>query len=241
MGRAAGDTIITYKGEEMKRRDFYALMLERYPVVKEKTVRGLMTRFGHDTSAVEAYLADRLEDRKAGKSCRACVSVTLYGKTWPSRKVFAATMGVNPDWFRAVMSHRADHARECALAVLTARAGHGKDAGAELVQKAAMELIRENQKRWTEEARGRNAAVKEGVPECPEGAKEAVELFRRGLRCVAEPGVVAKRWNMEAAGEGRWKFRGEELTWIVEPERQRLECWHKGVMVRKWEKGEFRR
>ena len=152
--------------------------------------------------------------------------VSVCGGVWPSRSAFARAMGIKASLFQAYITawDSADE-NEIALAVLAARLWHGRDADAETVWRAALELVQERQPE----------------AEIPEGAEAAVELFRRGLRYVEDPGVVAVRWNVEAAGEGQWRFRGEELTWIAVPEEERLECWRDGVMIRKWEQGEFRK
>lgn len=230
---------VEYMGRVMPSREFYAMMHDRYPDYTVGSVADLMHRFGRDPGAVEEYMARKsAERRETGRNNRGVYGIALCGAQWSSRRAFASAFGVDPTWFQFYVSHRAAHITEIALAVMAARVWLGKDAGEDEVRKAAMELIREDQAQWdTEkwaEKAAKNAAETGAVPECPEEARAAVALFRTALPHHEDSDTLAAQWNVEAAGEGRWRFRGEELTWIVEPERERLECWRKGVMVRKW-------
>lgn len=48
----------------------------------------------------------------------------------------------------------------------------------------------------------------------------------------------AVRWPGRAC---RWRFRGDKLAWIVEPAKERLECWEGHRMLRKWDKEDWRK
>ena len=174
--------------------------------------------------------------------------LSVCGGTWPTINAFVRAMRVQRSWAQGVLYPNKGLGKRSKEDVLTAifasRVWHGWDADEETVRDGVRELLGMGKPRCTKEAlekkAAERAAEKAGMPECPEDARAAVALFREVLPHREDSDTLAAHWKVEAAGEGRWKFRGEELTWIVEPERERLECWRKGVMVRKWEKGEYR-
>ena len=228
---------VEYMGRVMPSREFYGIMHDRYPDYTVGSIADLMHRFGRDPGAVEEYMAHKSAERRAsGRNNRGAFGIALCGAQWSSRRAFASAFGVDPTWFQFYVSHRAAHTTEIALAVMAARAWLGKDAGEDEVRKAVFELVREDQAQWDTEKREKPETVRKDAPECPPEVEPAVKLFKRVMKCVnRNDGEVAAEWKPEAAGEGRWRFRGEELTWIVEPGKKRVECWKDRVMIRKWE------
>ena len=191
--------------------------------------------------------------------------MSVCGGTWPNMTAFIRAMQVRPSWVTAMLhpgKGKKKYAEEDILmALFTARVWCGWNADEDAVRDGMRELLGIQKRNYDKEAQAKKreaekasekvarkaaekpakkAAEKEAAPEYPEDARAAVALFWKMLTHHENSDLSAAHWNVEAAGEGRWKFRGEELTWIVEPERERLECWRKGVMVRKWEKGEYR-
>ena len=174
--------------------------------------------------------------------------LSVCGGTWPNMNAFYRAMQVQEKWAQGVIytNKGPGHTKEDALtAIFASRVWHGWDADEETVRDGVRELLGMGKPRHTKEAvekkAAERAAEKASLPECPEDAKAAVALFREVLPHHEDSDLLAAHWNVEAAGEGRWRFRGEELTWIVVPEEERLECWRDGVMIRKWEQGEFRK
>lgn len=169
--------------------------------------------------------------------------LNVCGGTWPTINAFIQAMRVQRSWAQGVIYSNKGPRRtkeDALTAIFASRVWHGWDADEETVRDGVRELLGMGKPHHTKEALEKKAAEKANTPECPKDARAAVALFREVLPHHEDSDLLAAHWKVEAAGEGRWKFRGEELTWIVEPERERLECWRKGVMVRKWEKGEYR-
>ena len=192
-----------------------------------------------DPYALDAYLTRRSMERREGRSTGKCRRIELFGCTWPTVKAFCQAMGVNDSWYNSLCTAAGRTPEECALAVFAARMWHGADAERRVVQKAALKLVKEDEgARIPAAAEPAGNPCGEEVPACDPEAAPAVKLFQKALGLTsAKPGQVERDWKVVNAGEGRWKFLGEEIVWIVEPERQRLECWLKGRLVREWEKG----
>ena len=191
--------------------------------------------------------------------------VTFAGGTWPSRREFARAFGIPPDRLTMLVLAAGKRkqplaAEDIYAAVVAARCWHGAEADEDAVWASVLELIGSRVRpelRKDREAReddliraacgGPPSPEGEGKGETeaewtyPEGAEEAVAFFQKRFPYQDSVENITKAWKVEAAGEGRWRFRGDRLNWIVEPAKERLECWEGHKRLRVWEKGDYHR
>ena len=203
----------------------------------------------------------------AGKS----LPVTFAGGTWPNRREFARAFGISPEAFTQLVSKAERRkqplaAEDIYAAVVAARAWHGPGADEDAVWASVLELIGSRARPELRKDRGARGAREDdliraacGGPPSPEGegkgttgseeaewtypdgAGEAVAFFKQRFPDTNSVENITKAWKVEAAGEGRWRFRGDRLNWIVEPAKERLECWEGHKRLRVWEKGDWHR